>query len=105
MAQNTVYRVVSEINARIKKEICYETIKKLSEPNLMHEFTNCKSVKSLMNQEDSFLHTLLSECKLDNRKMIYLKKHYYKDTYRNVYHQAQKELFVATHLIRLSKKS
>jgi len=74
MAQNTVYRVVSEINARIKKEICYETIKKLSEPNLMDEFTNCKSVKSLMKQEDCFIHTLLSECELDNRKIIYLKE-------------------------------
>ena len=55
-------------------EICYETIKKLSDTNLISEFSNCKSVKSLMKHEDVFINNLLSKCSLDDNVMNDLKQ-------------------------------
>jgi hypothetical protein len=37
---------IEEINARIKREICYETLEKLSDVKLMSEYKDCASVKS-----------------------------------------------------------
>lgn len=36
---------IDEINAKIKKDICYESIDKLSDANLMPEYKSCGSVK------------------------------------------------------------
>jgi len=41
---------VEEINARIKQEICYETLNKLSEQALMDEYRNCASVRNEINK-------------------------------------------------------
>jgi len=37
------------INARIKQEVCYETLKKLTDAELMCEYKNCNSVKNEIN--------------------------------------------------------
>jgi len=37
---------IEEINARIKKEICYETLDELTDENLMSEYKECHSVKN-----------------------------------------------------------
>lgn len=34
-----------DINARIKREVCYETLEELTDENLMTEYNNCDSVK------------------------------------------------------------
>lgn len=39
-----------ELNKRIKNEICYETINKLSDQNLLIEFKKCKSVVSKLDK-------------------------------------------------------
>jgi hypothetical protein len=36
---------IDEVNAKIKKDICYESIDKLSDTNLMPEYKSCGSVK------------------------------------------------------------
>jgi hypothetical protein len=36
---------VETINARIKEEICYETLNELTDANLMNEYKNCNSVR------------------------------------------------------------
>jgi len=36
---------IDEVNAKIKKDICYESIDKLSDTNLMSEYKSCGSVK------------------------------------------------------------
>lgn len=36
---------MENINARIKEEICYETIEELSDNKLICEYKGCKSVK------------------------------------------------------------
>ena len=37
---------MEEINARIKQEICYETVEELTDAKLMCEYTECNSVKN-----------------------------------------------------------
>lgn len=34
------------INTRIKQEVCYETLEKLTDAKLMSEYKDCKSVKN-----------------------------------------------------------
>ncbi len=41
---------VEEINARIKQEICYDTLNKLTEHALMNEYRNCPSVQNEINK-------------------------------------------------------
>jgi len=41
---------VEEINARIKQEICYDTLNKLTEHALMNEYRNCPSVRNEINK-------------------------------------------------------
>jgi hypothetical protein len=41
---------VEEINSRIKQEICYDTLNKLSEQALMDEYRNCASVRNEINK-------------------------------------------------------
>ena len=48
---------IKNINSRIDKEICYETIYKLNDDNLMDEYKECKSVKSNI----VYLNSLLEE--------------------------------------------
>ena len=36
---------VETINARIKEEICYETLNELTDASLMNEYKNCNSVR------------------------------------------------------------
>jgi hypothetical protein len=44
---------MEEINARIKSEICYDTLEKLKDENLMCEYNECNSVKkSIKKLED-----------------------------------------------------
>lgn len=74
MPPAVVHTAVTNINARIRNEICYETIKRLSDHNLMSDFTNCKSVKSMVKEEEGFIHKLLSEYALDDRMTCDLKK-------------------------------
>jgi len=38
--------LIEEINARIKREICYESLEKLTDSNLMSEYKECNSVKN-----------------------------------------------------------
>ena len=37
---------MKNINARIKQEICYETLEELTDANLLCEYKNCNSVKN-----------------------------------------------------------
>jgi len=46
---------IEVVNKRIKDEICYDTIKKLSDENLMTEYMKCKSVKNKVNKLDGIL--------------------------------------------------
>ncbi len=52
MTNSQVMRVINpelsmkDINARIKQEICYETLKELTDTKLIHEYKNCNSVKN-----------------------------------------------------------
>jgi len=43
---NLVELSMEDINARIKKEICYETLEELTDINLMCEYKECNSVKN-----------------------------------------------------------
>ena len=38
--------MIEEINSRIKKEICYKTLEKLTDINLLSEYKKCESVKN-----------------------------------------------------------
>ena len=48
---------MEEINSRIKQEICYETLKQLSDSVLINEYKECKSVK----RKISILETILDK--------------------------------------------
>ena len=47
---NNILMNLIELNKRIKNEICYETINKLSDQNLLIEFKKCKSVVSKLDK-------------------------------------------------------
>lgn len=44
--KETTKNEVEYINERIKREVCYDSIKRLTDENLMHEYKECKSVKN-----------------------------------------------------------
>ena len=52
---------LKEINERIKKEICYETIKSLTDENLMSEYKNCCSVKNKIKKLGDVLEKYTNE--------------------------------------------
>jgi hypothetical protein len=58
---------MEEINARITKEICYETLEELSDAKLMYEYKECNSVKNeiqiLGNIIDLSIQSMLVEMK------------------------------------------
>ena len=52
------------INDRINKEICYDTINKLTDNYLLNEYKECKSVQNQINK----LATILDKHNIDNNK-------------------------------------
>lgn len=43
------------INNRINKEICFDTIEKIKDKNLINEYKKCVSVKNKINKLDNIL--------------------------------------------------
>ena len=41
---------MEDINARIKQEVCYETLEELTDTKLMFEYKSCNSVKNKKNK-------------------------------------------------------
>jgi hypothetical protein len=66
---------MEEINKRIENEICYETIDKLKDENLLSEYMKCKSVKNeikkLENILDKYIHNDVKE-KIINEYLLEL---------------------------------
>ena len=52
---------MEDINARIKQEICYETLEKLTDANLMYEYKDCKSVKNEIKKLSDILEKYINE--------------------------------------------
>ena len=57
---------ISIINDRIKKEICYNTINKLTDISLFSDYKKCKSVKNKI----SSLELILDKHKIQNKDLI-----------------------------------
>jgi hypothetical protein len=55
---------IEKINNRIKNEICYETIDKLKDKNLLDEYKKCTSVNNQIN----ILSNVLEKYKIDDNK-------------------------------------
>ena len=49
------------INARIKEEVCYETLEELTDSKLMYEYKNCNSVKNEINKLSNVLGKYVDE--------------------------------------------
>ena len=54
-------QTMESINNRIKQEICYETISKLSDANLLCEYKGCNSVKTEIHKLSTILDTYVDE--------------------------------------------
>ena len=52
---------MEEINARITKEICYETLEELSDAKLMYEYKECNSVKNQIKKLGDVLEKYINE--------------------------------------------
>jgi hypothetical protein len=52
---------MEDINARIKQEICYETLEKLTDAKLMCEYTGCNSVKNEIKKLGNVLEKYVNE--------------------------------------------
>lgn len=52
---------LKNINARIKREICYKTLEELSDAKLMSEYKNCNSVKSEIKKLSEVLEKFVDE--------------------------------------------
>ena len=46
---------MEDINERIKKEICYETLDELTDLKLINEYKKCKSVKNEIKKLNNIL--------------------------------------------------
>jgi hypothetical protein len=57
----TYIQTVKEINRRIKKEICYNTLLELTDENLMSSYKECNSVKNEIKKLGTILDTYLDE--------------------------------------------
>lgn len=57
---------ITIINDRIKKEICYNTIKKLTDKSLFNNYKKCKSVKNKISK----LELILDKHKIQNKDLI-----------------------------------
>jgi hypothetical protein len=58
MTEQTVNELalsMEDINARIKQEICYETLEELTDAKLMREYTDCNSVKNEITKLEDVL--------------------------------------------------
>lgn len=53
--------ILTEINERINKEVCYETIAKLNDENLRSEYLNKTSVKNSISELETILNEFVSE--------------------------------------------
>ena len=58
-----MHRIVSmeDINARIKQEVCYETLNELTDANLMCEYKDCISVKNKIKNLGDLLEKYVDE--------------------------------------------
>jgi hypothetical protein len=52
---------MEDINTRIKKEICYETLKELTDAKLMCEYNECNSVKNEIKKLENVLEKYTDE--------------------------------------------
>lgn len=52
---------IQDINSRIKQEICYETLQKLTDTKLMNEYKNCNSVKNEIKKLSDVLEKYINE--------------------------------------------
>jgi len=52
---------MEEINARITKEICYETLEELTDARLMYEYKECNSVKNEIKKLGDVLEKYINE--------------------------------------------
>ena len=52
---------MEEINARISKEICYETLEELTDARLMYEYKECNSVKNQIKKLGDVLKKYINE--------------------------------------------
>jgi hypothetical protein len=57
----TYIQTVKEINRRIKKEICYNTLLELADENLMSSYKECNSVKNEIKKLGTILDVYLDE--------------------------------------------
>ena len=57
----TEIKTVNEINTRIKKEICYNTLLELTDENLMSSYKECNSVKNEIKKLGTILDVYLDE--------------------------------------------
>lgn len=63
---------IDEINKKTKDQICYDTINKLKDFNLINEYKNCKSVK---NKNDKLLKILQEEKIEENKQKNIIEKY------------------------------
>ena len=61
---------MEQINARIKNEICYDTIMQLTDEMLMTSYTECNSVKNEIKKLENVLDKFLEEQKDTKQKII-----------------------------------
>ncbi len=52
---------IEDINARIKKEICYKTLEELTDVKLMCEYKDCNSVKNNIKKLSEVLKKYIDE--------------------------------------------
>jgi hypothetical protein len=52
---------MEDINARIKKEICYKTLEQLTDLKLIDEYKNCNSVKNEIKKLSDILEKYIDE--------------------------------------------
>ncbi len=52
---------MEQINNRIKKELCHDTLQKLLDQTLLHEYKECKSVKNEIKKLESILDKYIQE--------------------------------------------
>lgn len=57
----TEIKTVNDINTRIKKEICYNTLLELTDENLMSSYKECNSVKNEIKKLGTILDVYLDE--------------------------------------------
>ena len=61
MTDKKVILVIEDINARIKQEVCYETLEELTDTKLMCEYKDCNSVKNEIKKLSDVLGKYIDE--------------------------------------------